>query len=310
MSEHFGRWLALDRLRHQPRNGHKAGHKLCLLFGVDGAARACKAYREAGQHGQLARKRLGRGNANFRPRQSWRNDMAFPRDGRRRHVDDAQYVLAIVLGVAQRGQRICGFARLGHHDHKAVFLHRRLAVAKLRGHIYFDRQARVAFDPVFCDEPCIIGRAAGADRDACECLRVEGQIEGQRHPALRHIEVMGKRAAYNLWLFVNFLRHEVAMVALVNKVGRGLTALARAFDDGAGSVVKLRGIPRENHPVAVFQIGDRIGEGRESQSIGAEIHLAIAVAYRKRGALARANQQVIFALEDEPQSESAMQARE
>ena len=49
----------------------------------------------------------------------------------------------------------------------------------------------------------------------------------------------------------------------------------------------------EHRPVAVVEIGDAVGERRQRQRVGAEIHLAVAVADRQRRAAAGADQQVV-----------------
>ena len=66
----------------------------------------------------------------------------------------------------------------------------------------------------------------------------------------------------------------------------------------------------QHDPVAVFEIGDRVGEGRERHGIGAEIHLALAVADRQRRAVAGADHQVVLAGEDEGEREGAAQPRQ
>ena len=60
-----------------------------------------------------------------------------------------------------------------------------------------------------------------------------------------------------------------------------------------------------DHPVALFEIGDAVGERGERQRVGAEIHRPLAVADRQRRALAGADQQVVFAGEQEDQREGA-----
>ena len=61
-------------------------------------------------------------------------------------------------------------------------------------------------------------------------------------------------------------------------------------------------------PVAFLEIGDAVGERRERQRVRAEIHLAVAVADRERRALARADQEILLALEQIDEREGAAQA--
>ena len=60
--------------------------------------------------------------------------------------------------------------------------------------------------------------------------------------------------------------------------------------------------------VALFQIADVVGEGRQRDGVGAEIHLALAFADRQRAAAPGADQKVLVAVEQEAQREGAFQA--
>ena len=57
------------------------------------------------------------------------------------HVDDREDVLLLLLGVAQRRERVGGLARLRDEQRKAVRLERRLAIAEFGRDIDLDRQA-------------------------------------------------------------------------------------------------------------------------------------------------------------------------
>ena len=63
----------------------------------------------------------------------------------------------------------------------------------------------------------------------------------------------------------------------------------------------------KHRPVAILQIADRLGEGRERDGIGAEIHFALAVADGERRAFARADHQIVLADKQEGERESAAQ---
>ncbi len=139
---------------------------------------------------------------------------------------------------------------------------------------------------------------------------VERQIAGIAHALGGQVEVMRERVADDLRLLVDLLRHEVAVVALVDQEGGGERLAARPLDrrcrSRRGSATPLR---MQHGPVAVLEIGDAVGERRERDRVGAEIHLAVAVADGERRALARADQQVVLALEQEGERERAAQPR-
>ena len=63
-------------------------------------------------------------------------------------------------------------------------------------------------------------------------------------------------------------------------------------------------------PVALLEIGDAVGERRERERVRAEIHFAVAIADRQRRALARADQQILLALEQIDERERAAQPPE
>ena len=111
-------------------------------------------------------------------------------------------------------------------------------------------------------------------------------------------------------LLVNLLRHEVAMVALVEQKGR-----TAGLDDGAlhrvaGNIENLHTVTRHDGPVALLEIGYLIGEGRERDRVGAKIHFAAAMTDGEGRALARPDHQIVFTGEDESQCESTSQTRQ
>ena len=222
-----------------------------------------------------------------------------------------KHVLLVLLGVAQRRQRVGGLARLRDEDREIALFERRLAVAEFRGDIDFDRQLGEALEPVFRDQPGIKGRAAGRDRQPLEFLPVERQLARQRDPLGRHVDVMRERVADHFGLLVDFLGHEVLVVALVDQHAPRRVDLMTARSTALVlRVVDLDALARHHRPVAVLEIADRVGERRERDGVGAEIHLAVAVADRERRTLARADHQVVLAGEQEGQRESAAQLLE
>ena len=53
-------------------------------------------------------------------------------------------------------------------------------------------------------------------------LKSNGKPSRQHDPALGEVEVMGERVAHHFGLLMDFLGHEVAMVALVDQQRRAL----------------------------------------------------------------------------------------
>ena len=121
---------------------------------------------------------------------------------------------------------------------------------------------------------------------------------------------MGEGMPHDLGLLVDLLGHEVLVVALVDQ-RRGCRGLHRvALDHRALFVADLDARVRHHRPIAVVEIGDRVGERRERDGVRAQVHLALAVADRERRAFAGANHQVFFAREQKGKREGAAQLSE
>ena len=186
----------------------------------------------------------------------------------------------------------------------------RLAVARLGGDVDLHGQARQGFEPVFRHQPGIIGGAAGGDREPREVLEIERQRLGQGDPAIGEVDVMGQRAAHHLGLLVDFLGHEVAVVAFLDPVGLGDDALALARDRVAVDVADRGALAGQHRPVALLQIGDLLGEGGEREGVRAQIGLALAEADGQGRTVAGADEEIVVAGEDEAEGEGTAQARQ
>ncbi len=79
----------------------------------------------------------------------------------------------------------------------------------------------------------------------------------------------------------------------------------RALDALPLVVENLHGMARHHRPVAVLQIGDRLGEGGERHRVGADEHLAVAMADRKRAAAAGGDEEILLAGEKDGEREGA-----
>ena len=118
---------------------------------------------------------------------------------------------------------------------------------------------------------------------------------------------MGERMADDLGLLVDLLGHEVAIVALFREQASGRAALDAALDPFPVAVANVGAFARHHRPVALLEIGDAIGEGGERERVGAQKHLAVAIADRERRALPRADQEVVLAREQIDERERAAQ---
>ena len=231
----------------------------------------------------------------------------FPRDGAFGHVHDGGDVLLLGAAITQRGERVRRLARLRDEDRETAFRHRGFAVTELGGDVDLDRHARDALQPDLGHEARIIGRAAGNDRDARHSRQIEGQVR-QADPALQRMEIGVERVADHRRLLVDFLEHEVAVIAFVDQVRIELRQLHRTLHDVVVLVVDHDGVVGQLHPVAFVEIGDLVRERGERQRVGTEIHLAVAVAHRERAAAPGADHEVVMAAEDDRDGERALEA--
>ena len=108
---------------------------------------------------------------------------------------------------------------------------------------------------------------------------------------------MRERVADHFGLLVDLLRHEVAIAALVHqRRPSALRDLDLAVGGRALGIVDRDLRAAQHRHIAVFQIGDAVGERREREGVGAEIGFLLAIADRERAAFARADQKVIVPL--------------
>ena len=111
-------------------------------------------------------------------------------------------------------------------------------------------------------------------------------------------------------LLVDFLGHEVAIIRLCRPAGRRPAVLdaRRGARPSLSSSQNSAPLRVSTDPVAILEIADGVGERRQRDRVGAQIHLAVAIADRQRRAVARADHQIVLALEQEPERERAAQA--
>ena len=107
-------------------------------------------------------------------------------------------------------------------------------------------------------------------------------------------------------LLEDLLLHEVAVLALADhRAGEG-RLLDLAGHRAVFGIVHLGAILAELDPVALLQIADLVGQGRQGQGVGAEKHLAVAVAHRQGRAPPCADHQVVASGEDDGQGKGAL----
>src|SRR5450631_3621823 len=121
---------------------------------------------------------------------------------------------------------------------------------------------------------------------------------------------MRKGPADDLRLLVDFLRHEMTIIALVDQHGRSRRLDLLPFRRIAVRLVKLRGSARQHDEISVLQIGDRRSKRSQGERVGTKKHFTRSLAFAKancqRGTAAGADQEIVLALENQGKRESAL----
>src|SRR5690606_41009682 len=129
------------------------------------------------------------------------------------------------------------------------------------------------------------------NREPVNPWEIERQVQ-RLGPSPGEVDIVGQGVRNHLWLLKYLLLHEVPMVTLVDQIGRAKGLLAPALDLVAIHVENLEIVATQDRPIAVLEIGDGIGERREGYRVGAQEHLALAMADRQRRTVARADDQI------------------
>ena len=141
---------------------------------------------------------------------------------------------------------------------------------------------------------------------AADLGHVERQL-GQRDPVRGRVGERAQRVAQHRRLLEDLLLHEVAVVALADQrpAQRGLAD--RPLRRPVLGVDHHRTLAVEKADIAFLEILDALGQRGQGQGVGADEHLVVAVADRQRAALARDDQQILVALEQDRQRERALE---
>ncbi len=286
----------VEHLAHDARHLDQMLHKFLFLTRLQRAARLAGGNGERSKHRKLAGEGLGGSDADFRSGKDREDGVRFPGNGRFPHIDDGADLEIAFLAIAQRCQRIGCLTRLRDEERRLRWLKWHFTIAELGGHIDLHRQARITLEPVFADQAGKISRAAGGDRKSGKLGEIDGLI-GLFHGLGGEIHIMAERMGNDFRLLVDFLFHEVAMVALVDHIGRRLRYLPLALHRLAGEIDDLSTLPGHDGAVAIHQIGDLVGEGRQRNGVGTQEHFSAAITDGKRRAGARRKQRTGIVLE-------------
>src|SRR5690606_26156798 len=261
------------------------------------------------QGDQLGGEGLGGSYANFRAGLGQQAPIGFTDQGAAGDVADCQAgQIALLFGVAQGGQGVCCLAGLGDGYQQGVGWYRHLAVAILTGDFYLTRQPCLLFYPVPSYQTGVVTGAAGDDVDVLDVFQPGfrlGAEDGGEYVILAQCAF--QRIRYGDGLFVDFLEHEVAVLALLQAVGGVLVAQYRVFHQLVLPVPDFSGLQRQAGVVALFQIDELIGYLQQGQGVGGYEAFFAALTYDQGAAHAGAVQGVGLVLVDYPQGVSTVE---
>jgi len=118
-----------------------------------------------------------------------------------------------------------------------------------------------------------------------------------------------KRVGNNLGLFVDFLLHEMAVIALVDHQTGTDGFLLHPLNRIAVHIKNLHLLVMQYAPVTVFEIGDHVGERCQRDGVGAQIHLPVPMTDCQWRAVAGTNNHTVFIAKDDCQRKCTFKPR-
>ncbi len=239
-----------------------------------------------------ARERLGRGDADLAAAAGVQGGVRLARELAAHHVGDREDARTARPRHALGGDRVGRLARLRDRDRERLRVEHGTAIARLGRDVDLDRDARPLLEQVAADEPGMVGRAAGGDRDALDAVQqlVVGPAELEGDPSA--LQPLADRLPHRLGLLVDLLEHERLVAALL---GSGLVPVDRrlgALQLAALDVVEGDALGRDRDQLAVLDLLDAARLREERDDVRRDERLALADAEHERALQPRADDQV------------------
>lgn len=240
------------------------------------------------QGDQLGGEGLGRGHADFRAGLGQQGQVGFAHQRTGGNVADRHAgEEAQLLGVAQGSQGVGGLTGLGDGDEQAIRLHRDLAVAELAGDLHLAGNPGQAFQPVTGDHAGVVAGTAGDD---LHVANLGEQLRRLRAEAFHHYLVLPEAAfqgaLHDAGLLVDFLEHEVPVLALVGGFGAFVVLHGLALHVVALDIPQAHAVATDLGDIAFFQVDEAVGHLAQRQLVGSEEVLAKPEADHQRAAAA------------------------
>ncbi|MNN17189.1 hypothetical protein D3C81_1303630 [compost metagenome] len=151
---------------------------------------------------------------------------------------------------------------------------------------------------------------AGAAGNDLHIAHFGEQLGSLRTESLDHHVILAQAAfqgaLHHGWLLVDFLEHEVTVLALVSRFGAFMVLHGFALDLGAGDVPDGDLFAADFGDVALFQVHEAVGDLAQGQLVGSQEVLAVAQADDQRAAAAGCQQAIRLLGADHCQAISAV----
>ena len=213
--------LAAQRVLHQVRHLGQALQELPAAGGGERAAQAPEVQREQGQGHELRREGLGGRHADLGAGVGEEGARRFARQHRALHVADRDRQRALLLGLAEGGQRVRGLPALADGHGQRLGAHDRVAVAELAAVVHLGRHLRHLLEQVLAHQRRVPARPAGQEQHALRAPQLLGRRPQllQVDFALLQADAPEQRVPHRARLLVDLLEHEVAVAALLRLHG-------------------------------------------------------------------------------------------
>src|SRR5690606_1331640 len=171
------------------------------------------------------------------------------------------------------------------------------------------RHSRELLEPVLCDHSGVITGSARHDGDAFDGRNVEIHLR-QCDLLFHRAQVGAERLRDDGRLLENLLLHEVSVIALFDRRGRGTRCGDLTFYRVVVLVEDRGAFAGDNHPITLVEIGDLLRQRCKSERVGTEVGFIGAVPYDKRRTEPRADEYVGMRAKSDRKRERSAQLRQ
>ena len=276
----------LHLVGHLPQRGDGVGD----LVAVERATHLSQIEAEHIAGDQLSDQALGGGHGDLRASMGVDHGVGLTRDRGAVGIADRQYLGALLTGIPDRHQSVCGLTRLADRDHQGVAGQDRVAIAELMSQLDLARDPGPVLDRIFGDQSGVVGGAATDHHDPVDVAEL-----ALADPHFIELEgafwcvATQQRIADHFWLLEDLLAHEPVVAALLSGRQIPIDVVLLAGGWSAVEVGDLDAVTSDRHNLVLGELKGITGVLDEGGHIGAEEVLALAEADHERRVAACGN---------------------